>query len=73
MKQSGKVELVACLFLLHTTLISMALAVEVNREEQGEAKRWVAAKFTGKIEPVTEGEDGRRRADIQAYRSEVAP
>src|ERR1700687_3677805 len=52
MKQSGKAKWVVCLFLLHTTLISTALAVDVNREEQAEAKRWAAAKFTGKIEPV---------------------
>src|SRR5262249_11520020 len=35
-----------------TILISAAFAVEINREEQAEAKRWVAAKFTGKIEPA---------------------
>ena len=55
MKQRAKIELVVCLFLLHTTLISTAFAVEVNREEQAEAKRWAAAKFTGKIEAVPAG------------------
>src|SRR6266568_5777169 len=52
MKQRWKIKLVVCLFLLQTALVSSAPAVEVNREEQAEAKRWVAAKFTGKIEPV---------------------
>ncbi len=52
MKQSSKVKSVVCLFLLHTAFISTALAVEVNREEQAEAKRWAAAKFSGKTEPV---------------------
>ena len=52
MKQSWKTKSIVCLFLLHAALISSALAVEVNREEQAEAKRWVAAKFAGKIEPV---------------------
>jgi hypothetical protein len=28
------------------------LAVEVNPEEQAEAKRWMAAKFAGRVEPV---------------------
>ena len=35
-----------------TSQVSAAFAVEVNRGEQAEAKRWVAAKFTGKVEPV---------------------
>jgi alpha-galactosidase len=52
MKHRQYVTFAFALFLLQAFLISSAPAVDVNREEQAEAKRWVAAKFNGKIEPV---------------------
>jgi len=44
------------LLLVQTVFIPSALAVTVNRQEMAEARRWAAAKFTGKIQPAPSGD-----------------
>jgi alpha-galactosidase len=52
MKPCRFVMFVFALLLFQAVVISSAAAVEVNHEEQAQAGRWVAAKFSGKIEPA---------------------
>ncbi len=46
-----KIKLSSCLLVAQILLTSFAYGVRVNQDEQAEARRWAAAKFTGKVEP----------------------
>ncbi len=52
MNQQFKLHLCVCLTVAHVCLAGSSFAVAVDRQEQAEAKRWVAAKFSGQSEAV---------------------